>query len=236
MTSSCAGEVTAAMISTSLPQERREGLARRLLDRRGLDPPNSLSERGGERSVGAFRDLVPQEHMAGKGRQEVDGGEELVIGAEAGVNLCPLVVDHPIGAIRQPPQRDGRAVHVPSRVHATWYLSDRTSGILQENPIRSKKVKPAEGVQSITAMAEARGSGGGTANPDRQRARNERLDADVGRRARDSSERRLCRRSASGRHSAQRRERGFGETPGNHSPPPGCSIKATLQVHVSDFA
>ena len=61
------------------------------------DPANSLTKRGRECPVGAFRYLISQKHMTNQERQKVDRGKELVIGAEPRMDLGSLIMDETVG-------------------------------------------------------------------------------------------------------------------------------------------
>src|SRR6266542_2919365 len=76
---------------TNPPSSSRAG--RGVVDRGLLDPAGLLAERGGEGAIGADGHFVPQRDVRDEEGEEVEGGEELVVAAEAGVEAGPLVVD-----------------------------------------------------------------------------------------------------------------------------------------------
>src|SRR5262245_26537211 len=77
------------------------------------DPPGLLSEGGGGGAVGAAQDFVAEGDVGNQEGDEIDCREELLIGAEPGVEESSLVVNHAVLlAVGEPAERNGCALHV----------------------------------------------------------------------------------------------------------------------------
>ena len=87
---------------------RREGTPRWERSWRGdadggsVDPAEPSPEGRGDRAVGATGDFEAQEHVVNEVGEELDGSQELMIGAKARVELRALVVHQAVGAVGQP--------------------------------------------------------------------------------------------------------------------------------------
>jgi hypothetical protein len=84
-----------------------------------------LSDRGRERAVGAYPDLVAQSDVRHEHGEKLDRCHELVIASQSRVKLAALVVDHAVIAVRPSPQRNGGPLDVLEERLERWSVACR---------------------------------------------------------------------------------------------------------------
>ena len=99
---------------------RRDKLRRRLVDRRILDPACAFSKCGRDGAVAPHGDLVFEAHVRNEHCEEFDRSHQLMIDAQPRMKFRPLVMDHPVAPVSEPPDADGGALHVAQKALEAW--------------------------------------------------------------------------------------------------------------------